>query len=153
MKIVIVSDSHSNYDVLNEILMKNYDADYFFHLGDSELPKYLLTKFCAIRGNCDYNDLPLEKDVEIEGFKIHMEHGNSFNFMIDTTNYIKSKKCDIFLYGHTHVKYAKKIGKTFVFNPGSITRPRNSEIGTYLLLYLTKDLPIEYEFKTLENEK
>mgnify|MGYP002560562408 FL=1 len=152
MKIVVVSDSHSNLTVLNNIVMKNYDADVFYHLGDSELPEYLLNSYTCVRGNCDYNDFPREKDCILEGFKIHLEHGNSLNFAINPEQYIKEKKCDIFLFGHTHKKYVNKIGSTYAFNPGSITRPRDSEIGTYLVLYLAKGQPVKHEFKSLEEK-
>ena len=152
MKIVVVSDSHSNLTVLNDIVMKNYDADVFYHLGDSELPEYLLNSYTCVRGNCDYNDFPREKDCILEGFKIHLEHGNSLNFAINPEQYIKEKKCDIFLFGHTHKKYVNKIWSTYVFNPGSITRPRDSEIGTYLVLYLAKGQPVKHEFKSLEEK-
>lgn len=152
MKIVVVSDSHSNLTVLNDIVMKNYDADVFYHLGDSELPEYLLNSYTCVRGNCDYNDFPRDRDCILEGFKIHLEHGNSLNFAINSEQYIKEKKCDIFLFGHTHKKYVNKIGSTYVFNPGSITRPRDSEIGTYLVLYLAKGQPVKHEFKSLEEK-
>ena len=153
MKIVVVSDSHSNYSILNDIVTKNYDADVFYHLGDSELPEYLLHSFTGVRGNCDYNDLPKERDCTLEGFKIHLEHGNSLNFAINSEKYIKSKNCDIFLFSHTHKKYVNKIGSTYCFNPGSLTRPRDDEKGSYLILYLYKDQPIDYEFKTVEENK
>ncbi len=153
MKIVVVSDSHSNVSILNEIANKNYDADIFYHLGDSELPEYLLNRFTGVRGNCDYNDLPPEKDVEIDGFKIHLEHGNSINFAINPEEYIKQKKCDIFLFGHTHRRYANKIGSTYCFNPGSLTRPRDGESGSYLILYLLKNHEIKYEFKNVDEDK
>ena len=120
MKIVVVSDSHSNYSVLEEILNKNYDADAFFH-------------------------------SKLNGYKIHLEHGNSYNFLVNTTDYIQSKDCDIFLFGHTHRCFAKRIGKTYVFNPGSITRPRDGDKGTYLVINLIKDQEITWEFKTLED--
>ena len=152
MKIVVVSDSHSNLTVLNDIVMKNYDADVFYHLGDSELPEYLLNSYTCVRGNCDYNDFPRDRDCILEGFKIHLEHGNSLNFAINPEQYIKEKKCDIFLFGHTHKIYVNKIGSTYVFNPGSITRPRDSEIGTYLVLYLAKGQPVKHEFKSLEEK-
>lgn len=152
MKIVVVSDSHSNLSVLNDIVMQNYDGDYFFHLGDSELPQYLLNNFACVRGNNDFNDLPKERDMVIEGFKIHMEHGNNFNFMMNPDKYIKNKNCDIFLFGHTHKRLATKVYNTYVFNPGSVTRPRDNEYGTYLILTLINGKEIKYEFKTLNEE-
>ena len=94
MKVVVVSDSHSNVSILNEIANKNYDADIFYHLGDSELPEYLLNRFTGVCGNCDYNDLPR-----------------------------------------------------------SLTRPRDGESGTYLILYLLKNHEIKYEFKNVDEDR
>ena len=36
MKIIVVSDTHRNFAVLDEIVNKNLDADLFIHLGDGE---------------------------------------------------------------------------------------------------------------------
>lgn len=153
MKVIVVSDSHSNLDVLTQIVMKNYNGDVFYHLGDSELPEYLLNNFTCVLGNCDYTSFPRERDCMIEGFKIHLEHGNNFNFQMDSENYIKNKNCDIFLFGHTHKKLAAKVGNTYVFNPGSATRPRDGENGSYLILYLEKGKDVKYEFVQINNNK
>ena len=64
--------------------------------------------------------------------------------------YIESKECDIFLFGHTHKKFAKEIGNTYVFNPGSLTRPRDSSLGSYLILEIKDKNNITYKFKTVE---
>lgn len=145
MKIVVVADSHGNLSLLSEIFQKHYDADIFYHLGDSELPGYYLNHFCAVRGNCDYNDLPRMRDVEVLNYKIHLEHGDNFHLMLNSEKYITSLDCDIFLFGHTHKKLVGKVGKTYVFNPGSLTRPRDGEKGSYLILEINED-SIKHEF-------
>ena len=58
MKIIVVSDSHGNYSLLNEIYLKHFDASIFYHLGDSQLPEYMLHSYCGVKGNCDFIDLP-----------------------------------------------------------------------------------------------
>ena len=37
MKIVVVSDSHGNVDVLRDIALREGDADIFLHCGDSQV--------------------------------------------------------------------------------------------------------------------
>lgn len=150
MKVVVVSDSHGSWTILEDLFEKHFDADFFLHLGDSQLPEYYLSHFCCVAGNCDYTDLPLQKDITIAGYKIHMEHGHSYDFMFNSEKYINSIDCDIFLFGHTHIKKAFKVGEKYVFNPGSLTRPRDGDKGSYLILYLEKDKPIKYEFKFID---
>lgn len=150
MKIVIVSDSHGNYSLLNQIVNENYDADYFFHLGDFEIPESLMSPFCFIKGNCDFSSsAPTEKNIIINNLKFHLEHGDKINYMY-FDEYIKNKNCDIFLFGHIHKKMALEIYNTKVFNPGSLTRPRDSSKGSYLILFIDKNNRITYEFKELK---
>ena len=63
MKIIVVSDSHGNYSLLNEIYLKHFDASIFYHLGDSQLPEYMLHSYCGVKGNCDFIDLPTTRDI------------------------------------------------------------------------------------------
>lgn len=150
MKIIVVSDSHGNYSLLNEIYLKHFDASFFYHLGDSQLPEYMLHSYCGVKGNCDFIDLPTTRDIEIEGYKIHLEHGNNFHFQVNPEKYIENLECDIFLFGHTHKKLATKIKNTFVFNPGSLTRPRDGEKGSYLILEINKNEEIKYKFVEID---
>lgn len=146
MKILVCSDSHGDYFSLNDIVLKNYDCDYFFHLGDSGLPEYLLSDFSGVKGNCDFNDLPKIREIEIEGLKIHLEHGDSFRFMTNPTKYVESLDCDIFLFGHTHKKLSEKINNKYIFNPGSLTRPRDGDKGSYLIIEIKDKKVLSYKF-------
>ncbi len=146
MKILVASDSHGDSNILNDLRNERFDVTYFLHLGDSCIPKYLLDSYCAVRGNCDFIDLPRFKEIEIEGLKIHMEHGDGFRLNFDKEKYIKELNCDIFLSGHTHKKLATKVGDTYVFNPGSLTRPRDGEKGSYLILEVENKELKHFEF-------
>ena len=78
MKIVVVSDSHGNKSRLDEVLLANQDADLFWHLGDYELPEYLMSPFMLIKGNCDFfSDSPISKDLIINDVKFHLEHSTT----------------------------------------------------------------------------
>ena len=99
---------------------------------------------------CDFlSDAPKFRDIDYGTFNIHFEHGNNIDFY-NFEKYIESKECDIFLFGHTHKKFAKEIGNTYVFNPGSLTRPRDSSLGSYLILEIKDKNNITYKFKTVE---
>lgn len=136
-KIIVVSDSHGSYQNLLDLINKENDADIFLHLGDYEIPDYLMDRFLFVKGNCDYSPTaPIYKDIEIEGLKIHLEHGNNYKFLTQKESYIDTLNTDIFFYGHTHVYKVEKLGKTYLINPGSISRPRDGNIGTYLEIIL-----------------
>lgn len=150
MKILVVSDSHGNFSLLNEIALNNFNVSIFYHLGDSELPEYMLHSYCGVKGNCDFNSLPNRKDVEIKGIKIHLEHGDNFLFKQNPEEYVKNQDCDIFLFGHTHKKLATKVGNTYVFNPGSLTRPRDSKKGSYLIIDIEENKEISYKFVEID---
>ena len=148
MKIVIVSDNHGDIKILEKIYLDNLDATYFFHLGDSSLPKEYLTNYLSIKGNNDFIDLPKELNISYSFGKIHAEHGDKINFF-RFEEYVKSKDCDFFFFGHTHQKHSEKIGKTYVFNPGSTSYPRDGKNGSYLILYIENNKLERYEFVTL----
>lgn len=147
-KILIMGDTHGSYNSIRDVLEKEGYMDILIHLGDSELPSYLLSDFLCIKGNCDFAlDLEKIKEINVEGFKIHLEHGDSYLFNINPNKYIENLNVDIFLFGHTHKKLASKLNNTYIFNPGSLTKPRDSNNGSYLILTLEKDKKINYEFK------
>lgn len=138
MKILILGDTHGDTTKIQELKNKHKDIDIFLHTGDSELPPYMLSDMIVVKGNCDYYDYPNIKDIIIEGYKIHLEHGNrikiSDSMFLDNNNY------DIVIFGHTHcLKVLKNNDGKHFFNPGSLVRPRDSEKGSYIILNLSKD--------------
>lgn len=150
MKFLIVSDSHGDYNLLEKICYSNQDVDIFIHLGDYEIPEYLLNRFIFVRGNCDFlSDAPRCRDIDYEAFNIHFEHGNHIDFY-NFEQYIEDKECDFFFFGHTHKKFEKRVGNTMVFNPGSLTRPRDSSKGSYLILDIKNKEEFTYIFKEIE---
>jgi len=88
----------------------------------------------------------LIKDIDLNNKKIHMEHGDNYAFKNDPLSYIKRINSDIFLFGHTHIKYSEKIENTLVLNPGSLNRPRDSNKGSYIKLIIGKTGEIQYKF-------
>ena len=77
MKIVVCSDNHYNFDVLDKILADNPDADYYWHLGDSEANEEKdIYPFVSVRGNNDYLNLPVFKIFEVGGHRFFLTHGH-----------------------------------------------------------------------------
>ncbi len=137
MEIIIVSDSHGNVECLKEIVRLHPQANYFFHLGDSERYPQEILPFISVQGNCDYYDtFPLFRMIKTKHGIFYLEHGHRSSH---SNNYILNKKVDYYLYGHTHILEIKKVGNTYVINPGSISYPRDSHRGSYIVMKWDQD--------------
>ncbi|MCH5171984.1 MAG: YfcE family phosphodiesterase [Erysipelotrichales bacterium] len=145
MKIVVISDTHRDIDSIRLVRYINHDADMFLHCGDSELPEDQIDGFASVKGNCDYFDYPLNKTLKTPLGNIYIEHGHKHAL---SDEYILSKNAIIFLHGHTHRHYVKKVGNCYVANPGSLIKPRDDSNGTYLIITIDNE-QIKFEFKEL----
>ncbi|MBO8462030.1 MAG: YfcE family phosphodiesterase [Firmicutes bacterium] len=148
MRILLVSDSHGDFESLNNLLILHPDCDYYFHLGDSCLPKYYMQSFLCIKGNCDFEDFDTIREITINNIKFHLEHGDKIFKKID--NYIKNIDCDVFLFGHTHCKLNTKINNKIVINPGSLSRPRDDTKGSYAIISFNSLKDMKCQFFYLE---
>lgn len=85
----------------------------------------------AVRGNCDSEVdqmlllFPMMMDyawVLLEsGHRLFVTHGHLYN----TDKRPPLKRGDVIAHGHTHVPAAQWQGEQVIFNPGSVTFPRN----------------------------
>ena len=158
MKYLIVSDIHGAIDSAEVVIDRFVEekCDYILCLGDilyhgprNDLPEFykpkevikLLNeysdKIIAIKGNCEaevdqmvlnfkIND---SLDMNINGLNCHLEHGHH----LDETLEGDYSKYDVILYGHTHIPDNTFKGKTLLFNPGSITLPKNGSKRSYAI--------------------
>lgn len=134
MKLVLVSDSHGNNELLDAIAKKHQDADYFFHCGDSQSTSSQIFPFESVRGNCDYfSDFPEKIVLPFEDGYIWIQHYPEINI-----NILKKNNVKVFIHGHTHRRRNEiKEGILFI-NPGSISMSRDTHEGSYATLVLTK---------------
>lgn len=134
MRAIVFSDSHGNYDVLEKIIERHKDADFFIHLGDGEREMeyiryaYPGKNFLFVAGNCDYgSDAPDYDVVDLAGKKIFLTHGWRFGVKV-SLDHIKEEArkfgADIMLFGHTHVAGTCYEDGLYIMNPGSCGRPR-----------------------------
>lgn len=105
--------------------------DIIFHAGDfvawgafQEL-KSLATLY-AVFGNMDEvrikKLLPQMKVVEVQGKRIGVYHGSGSPFRLGERVYREfEERCDVLIFGHSHVPYNRKIKDTLLFNPGSLS--------------------------------
>ncbi len=151
MKILIVSDSHGDVNPMIKAI-KSQNPDLILHLGDNyddalELKRHFDTQIKMVKGNCDFNHGA--KDIEIfdvEKIKILMCHGHQFSVKSTVNslyNHAKTVRCDIALFGHTHIDYHEERNGVHLFNPGSISR---SLTPSYAILTANDG---KFEFGTL----
>ena len=139
MKVGIVSDSHDHQaNVLKAVEVFNKrKVDYVLHAGDIIAPftakafaKVEGAKFIAVFGNNDGEKLLLVSTINDFGGEIHEraytgDIGGRRILMTHTADVLESivgsGKYDLVIYGHTHKKDIRKVGKTLVINPGETT--------------------------------
>lgn len=144
MKILVFSDSHGRESNMGRALAVHRDADAVFHLGDGTTEFELLCReypnMAAAHVPGNYEDCfgrsPFSYFItEVGPYRFFLTHGHMFsvkeglNILI---NFAKGKGADVILYGHSHTKYYEYIAAedesdkpVHIFNPGSITRPRD----------------------------
>jgi uncharacterized protein len=139
MKIGIISDTHDHHvNVLKAVeIFKNENVQYILHAGDIVSPftanafgNLKNVKFIAVFGNNDGEKHLLKSTIESFGGEIHRDpyHGKIADKQVFLTHKpglldqaLASGKYDIIVYGHTHFKDIRTIGKTLLINPGEAT--------------------------------
>ena len=131
MRILVLSDSHRHNFNLFSAITEEPTAEVVYFLGDGanefEEAQLIYGKelaFIGVRGNCDsFTSLP-ERDIRtIGGKKILATHGYLQNVKFGLTDLqleAVSEKCDIVLYGHTHIPLNTYKDGIYYFNPGSL---------------------------------
>ncbi len=140
MKVGIISDTHDNMDgaKMAAKIFKERGIKVIFHLGDFVAPftlkvfegfslygvfgnndgeKFLLKKV-ANELNFTLDFAPLEVKVENKNFLLLHGWGSVERTKKIVDSFALSQKYDFVLYGHTHQKDLRNIGKTMIINPG-----------------------------------
>lgn len=155
MKMLVVSDSHGDQNILKKILEKEEpDTHMFFHCGDSLAEYSDMFPFATVKGNCDLFN-KFNRHIELDSpigyiYVIHGEMG-----IENLKRLIRQVKCkpEILLYGHTHMHSYEYYDGCHFFNPGSVSRPRDGTNGTYLIIEGTTKDDIRWEFRSVEDLK
>ncbi len=146
MKIIVVSDNHSNFDVLHKIVKDNPDGDYYWHLGDSEACEAdELKPFVSVRGNNDFLDLPMYRVIEVASHRFLLTHGHRYlRYDLSDLYYLgKEQNCDVVLYGHTHMFSDYEYEDIRLINPGSCSHNRDGNKPSYIILNVNeKDIEV-----------
>ena len=136
MKIGVISDTHIP-DVFEHIPQVVLDAfkqvDIVMHAGDmvslaavDEL-RAVCSRVEAVSGNMDFPEVarkfPQKQVFSIQGFKLGLIHGSGapVNLRELLKDAFKNDKCDVIIFGHSHLAMNKLVDGVLFFNPGSAT--------------------------------
>ena len=162
MKIVVVSDTHRKFAVLDEIVNRNMDADLFIHLGDGENefrdvrnlhPEKAMV---YVQGNCDFGTYKPVQMPTVCGYKIFCCHGHCQDVHSGLERLVydaKQNDCKIALYGHTHLYRTEVIDGVFIMNPGSPDSPRNRNKPSYGVIEISSSGEIKMNIIAFDFEK
>ncbi len=144
MRIVVISDTHGDDEVVRKVFLREQKADVFLHAGDVCSMPIEVTPFICVRGNCDmfYPQYPSHFSMDTEYGKLYIQHyPRSRSELSD----LKKDGVTIFVHGHTHVKEIKDYEGVKVLCPGSASRPRD-DYASYMVIK-TSENEVEVEFK------
>lgn len=179
MKLFFISDIHGSIDDLNRVLelFEKEGADYLIILGDilyhgprnplpsnynpQDVSKRLNVykdKIIAIRGNCDSEvdqmllEFPIMADfsqILLENKRFFLTHGHIYNENILPPLINK----DILCHGHTHIPLAEEKNGIIIFNPGSITFPKENNKKSYGLYKENQLFVLDFDGEVIKNYK
>ena len=129
MKILVVTDSHGNFQNLINAYEKEEPQIVFCtgdHSTDAEDLSFVKEEadYYIVRGNCDYYDTKHDDilKVEVEGKTILLAHGHHYGVK-STYDLIRqeglNQGVDMVVFGHTHTPYLEE-KEVILFNPGAL---------------------------------
>lgn len=156
MKILVISDTHKNTQMFRKALDAHPEIEHVFHLGDvtddieAVKDDYPEKVFHCVCGNNDFGSQYAPTGIEVlNGRTIYYTHGhlqrvhsNLWGLLAEAKRY----NTDIALFGHTHIAFAQEVDGVHLFNPGSVSRPRDGK-KSYGIIELGDE--ILFVFKSL----
>lgn len=151
MRIGVLSDTHSFILTAGRAIAAMGEIDVLLHAGDhyhdaSKLAVMLDIPVHAVVGNCDVRvEGPEEKILDLEGVLFYLTHGHRFNVKSSLDRlYFKALETNtrVVVYGHTHVSGYEWYNGILLFNPGSVTSPRDGSRMSYGVIELREGLII-----------
>lgn len=158
MKILLVSDSHSDLLTLQQVIDENKDADLILHAGDyiTDIRKVDTHKipFYAVMGNCDAYSSSWgneEEYLRVGNLNTILLHGHK-HLVKTSYEFIKSTfynmNVELVVFGHTHIPVIFSEGKTLFVNPGSCSKTKARSYPSYAIV--TTDDKGDYSAKIVE---
>lgn len=155
IKLLIASDTHNDAEALGRVVDAEPGANALIFLGDGltdlavleeERPDLRLPIY-HVRGNCDFRQSEPAEGLAAFGrvlfFYTH-GHGYAVKETLAPLKYAaRQRGADVALFGHTHSPYYEYADGLYVFNPGSVSRPRVGR-PTYGLVIIGDGTPHFY---------
>ena len=148
VKILVMSDSHRRYGIVDKVMNAHPDADAFIHCGDLQEDRTRFAGLAVVAGNGDYDPtMPKELVLTIGGHNIYVTHSHLFPYF-DKNMYLtqraQSLGCDIVFYGHTHVPDYEVIEGVTLVNPGSLYYNRDYTKPSYAIITISNEIDVEF---------
>lgn len=135
MRIAVFSDTHGNKETMRDALRKQGLFDLLLHLGDGVEDGMTVSgeagiKFCGVRGNEDFINLPEEvtfpagkwtltavhgHQMDINPYHSQLQWRQNFNYM---AKWARRTKSQLFLFGHSHSEALQEVEGVVICNPG-----------------------------------
>lgn len=140
---LVLSDSHGDDRTLRSVITRHPEAKTILFLGDGARDFGRLTDILSgktvhlLRGNNDYTDLPLAKELFLAGHRLLACHGHAYAVKRGTMGLLmegKARGCEALLFGHTHIPCNEYQQGVLLLNPGScsvfsVRRPTYALLG------------------------
>jgi uncharacterized protein len=135
IKVLVVSDSHGQAQLLNKIVQQ-VAAHRVIHCGDfctqvTELPDVPLT---VVKGNCDFAHAPNEAIWTTGKLCFYVTHGHQLRVkstLCSIRDRARERGAQIACFGHSHFPVCEQVENLLLINPGSIVSPRRFPYPTY----------------------
>lgn len=141
MKLLVVSDSHGEREILKQLHEKyNEKVDRMIHCGDSELKAddNTLAGYSVVAGNCDFDHHLLDELVlDVDNSIIFVAHGHMHHIhssLMTIAYRAKEVGADYVFFGHSHLLGVEVYDGIVFVNPGSISLPRGGNEKSYVLI-------------------
>ncbi|MEI7728587.1 MAG: metallophosphoesterase family protein [Verrucomicrobiota bacterium] len=149
MKIGLIADTHDHFDPRIPELFAG--VDHILHAGDICRPNIVqaleqIAPVTAILGNNDqwlpYREMEL---VELDGLKILIRHiVRPANPQDSIHGAVERAQADLVVFGHTHIAYEQRFGRTLFVNPGYAGRQRFAQKRSVALCHTQPELRVEF---------
>lgn len=143
MQIIIVSDTHSQNEILEYLEKKYKNAYALIHCGDLEDDPRFYPHWLIVKGNNDYYGKFREDfRVRVGKHRIFVTHSHHCSYLYREQNLVRLAKeygCDVVCYGHTHVSKVTERDGVLLVNPGSARLPRDGKSPSYAVMDIEDD--------------
>lgn len=148
MRLLVFSDSHGRLDYALHAIKETGQVDILLHAGDHfrdgmELAHKTGLPVKSVVGNCDIGLRgPLELVIRMANCRFLITHGHLFSIYDSLDKLVaRGQKLgvNIVIFGHTHVAQIAYVGGILLFNPGSISSPRDQRQPSYGMIDIRSD--------------